>query len=93
VANVLVATLVLIEFSAVAIVNHDDTAFAVGLSLIPPATVVIWVTALALFACALTARWLLRRGRLLIATSRSSASARPGVWDHWLDSVSGLGPR
>jgi hypothetical protein len=85
-ANLLVATLVLIEFSAIALVNHDGKAFQLGLSLIPLVTVVIWATAAVLCVGALTPRWLLLLGRRLIRTSRFSPSDRSGVWDDWLDS-------
>jgi hypothetical protein len=85
-ANLLVATLVFIEFSAIALVNHDGKAFQLGLSLIPLVTVVIWATAAVLCVGALAPRWLLLLGRRLIRTSRFSPSDRSGVWDDWLDS-------
>ena len=44
-ANLLVATLVVAEFSGIALVKHDPKAFQMGLWLVPFVTLVIWVTA------------------------------------------------
>jgi len=84
-ANLLVATLVFIEFSAIALVNHDGKAFQLGLLLVPLMTVVIWGTAAVLFVGASMPKWLWMLRRRMIGTSRSSTSARSGVWDRWLD--------
>ena len=55
-ANLLVATVVSIEFSAIALVNHDGKALQLGLSLISLMTVVIWGTAAVLSVLALAPR-------------------------------------
>ena len=85
-ANLVGATLVFIEFSAIALVNHDGKTFKLGLSRIPLVTLVIWGTATVLCVLALSPRWLWMVGRRLTGTSRSSPSGRSGVWDDWLDS-------
>ena len=86
-ANLLVATLVFVEFSVIEIVNHDGVAFLLGLLLVPFVTLVIWGTAAALCVLALAPRWLCTLGRRLIrGPARSSPSDRSGVWDNWLDS-------
>jgi hypothetical protein len=92
-ANLLVATLVFVEFSAIAIVNHDSRAFQMRLWLFPLVTLVIWGTAAVLCVLALTPRWLwtLRR-RLIGGPVRSSPSERSGLWDDWLDSPEPHGP-
>jgi hypothetical protein len=84
-ANLLVTTLVFIEFSAIALVNRDGRAFQIGLWLIPFVTLVIWGTAAVLCVVALTPRWLWTLGRRLIGPAWSSPSGRSGVWDDWLD--------
>jgi hypothetical protein len=84
-ANTLVAALVFVEFCAFELVNHDGTAFLLGLSLVPILTLVIWSTSALLCAMALTPRWLRNLGRRLIGTSRSLPSRTSGVWDDWLD--------
>ncbi len=86
-ANLLVATLVFVEFSVIAIVNHDDRAFQLGLWLVPFVTLVIWGTAAVLCLLALAPRCLPTLGRRLIGGPvRSPPSDRSGVWDDWLDS-------
>jgi hypothetical protein len=85
-ANLLAATLVFIEFSAVAIVKNDGKTFELGLSAIPLLTFVIWGTAAVLIVVALTSKWLWLLGRRMTSTSRPSEPGRSGVWDHWLDS-------
>jgi hypothetical protein len=84
-ANLLVATLVFVEFSVIEIVNHDGGAFLLGLLLVPFVTLVIWGTAAALCVLALAPRWLCTLGRL-IRPARFSLSDKSGVWDDWLDS-------
>lgn len=86
-ANLLVATLVFVEFSAIAIVNHDGTAFLLGLCLVPLLTLVIWGIAAVLCGLALVPMWFWTlRLRLIGRPSRSSPSFMSGVWDDWLDS-------
>jgi hypothetical protein len=84
VANLVVATLVFIEFSAIALVNHNGNAFQLGLSLIPLVTLVIWGTVTVIYVVHLTSWGLGRLGRLN-GPARSSPAVRSGVWDNWLD--------
>jgi hypothetical protein len=79
VANLLVATLVFIEFSALAIVNHDGKTFQLGLWLVPFVTLVIWGTAAVLFVGASMPKWLWLIGRRLTGTSHCLPSRRSGV--------------
>ena len=55
-ANLLVATLVFVEFSGMALVEHDPRAFEIGLWLVPFVTLVIWASAVVLFNLALNTR-------------------------------------
>ena len=59
-ANLLVATLVVAEFSGIALVKHDPKAFQMGLWLVPFVTLVIWVTAAVLCLLSPTPRGLRR---------------------------------
>jgi hypothetical protein len=87
VANLIVGTLVFVEFSVISLVNRDGKAFQMGLWLVLFVTVVIWGTASVMCVVALTPRWLSMLGRWLIGgAARFSPSDRSGVWDDWLDS-------
>jgi hypothetical protein len=85
-ANLLVATMVFVEFSGIALVQHDPKAFQMGLWLVPFVTLVIWTTAAVLYLLFLAPGALRALGRRLVARCRSSLSAGSGVWDEWLDS-------
>jgi hypothetical protein len=85
-ANLLVATMVFVEFSVIALVKHEPKAFQMGVWLVPFVTLVIWVAATVLCLLALAPGALLALGRRLVARCRSSLSAGSGVWDDWLDS-------
>jgi len=85
-ANLVVATLVFVEFSGIALVEHDPKAFQVGLWLVPFVTLVISGAATVLYLRALAPRALRALGRCLEGQSRASLSARSGVWDDWRDS-------
>ena len=85
-ANLLVATMVFVEFSGIALFQHDPKAFRMGLWLVPFVTLVIWTTATVLFLLTLAPGALRALGRRLVALRRSSRSAGSGVWDEWLDS-------
>jgi hypothetical protein len=85
-ANLLVATLVVAEFSGIALVKHDPKAFQMGLWLVPFVTLVIWVTAAVLCLLAPTPRGLRALRRRLVGRHQSSLSARSRIWDDWLDS-------
>ncbi len=85
-ANLSVATLVFVEFSGIAIVNHDGAAFKMGLWLIPFVTLVVWSSASVLYLVFLTAGLLGTLWRRLIGPTRFSPSGRSGLWDDWLDS-------
>ena len=75
VANLLVATLVFIEFSVMSLVNRDGRDFQMGLWLVPFVTMVIWGTATVMCVVALLPRWLCTLGRRLIGgRARSSPS-------------------
>ena len=74
-ANLLVATLVVAEFSGIALVKHDPKAFQMGLWLVPFVTLVIWVTAAVLCLLAPTPRELRALGRRLVGRHQSSLSA------------------
>jgi hypothetical protein len=81
----LVATLMLIEFSAIALVDHDPKAMRMGLWFVAIVTLLVWATAALLYFLELAPRWLRALGRWLAARLRSPQSARSGVWDEWLD--------
>ena len=85
-ANLIVATLVLIDFSVIALGTHDGRAFQTVLWLVPFVTLVVWGTATVLYVVFLAARLLGTLERRLIRPARSSSSGMSGVWDHWLDS-------
>jgi Cu/Ag efflux pump CusA len=86
VANLIVGTLVFVEFSVISVVNRDGRGFQMGLWLVPFVTAVIWGTASVMCVVGLTPTWISMLGRWLIGgAARSSPSARSGVWDHWLD--------
>ena len=91
-ANLLVATLFLVQFSAIAIHNQDGSCFGFALLLVSITTLAIWCTAAVFFFFALAPRWLLLLGRSMVVTLRPSMSGRSGVWDRWLDSPEPLGP-
>jgi hypothetical protein len=94
VANLLVSTLVFIEFSVTSLVNHDGRDFQMGLWLVPFVTMVIWGTASVMCVVTLTPRWFSRLGRWLTGgPARHSPSERSGVWDDWLDSPAPHCPR
>ena len=85
VVNLSVATLVFVEFSAMAIVDHDGGAFRTGLWLVPFVTLVVWSTAALIFVGAAMPGWLRLIGRRLAGPSPTFRSGRSGVWDDWLD--------
>jgi hypothetical protein len=85
-ANLLVATMVFVEFSGIALVEHDPKAFQMGVWLVPFVTLVIWTTAAVLCLLFLAPGALRALGRRLVARCRSPLSAGSGVWDEWLDS-------
>ena len=84
-ANLLVATVVFVEFSGMALVEHDPKAFQIGLWLVPFVTLVIWASAVVLYLLALGPRALRALGRRLVRGHRFFPAARSGVWDEWLD--------
>jgi hypothetical protein len=84
-ANLLVAAFVFLEFSVIALAQHDGRAFRMGLWLVPFVSLVIWGTAAVLGAVALAPRRLLALGRRLIGRAESPPSGSPGIWDEWLD--------
>jgi hypothetical protein len=84
-ANLLVATLVVIEFSVIALVQRDGRALHVGLCLVLFAMLVVCGASAVLGVVALTPGRLWRLGRRLIGPARSSPPDKSGVWDDWLD--------
>ena len=87
VANLLVATLVFIEFSVMSLVNRDGRDFQMGLWLVPFVTMVIWGTATVMCVVALTPKVALHaREAADRRTSPVLTIRKSGVWDDWLDS-------
>jgi len=87
VANLIVGTLVFVEFCVMSLVNRDGRDFRMGLWLVTFVILVIWSTASVMCMVTLTPRWISMLGRWLIGEpARSSPPARSGVWDDWLDS-------
>ena len=81
VANLLVATLLLVVFSVMALGGHRDV-LELGLSLIPFVTLVIWGSATLLYLV-VRAVGLLGTLKRLIGHARSSGKSV--IWDDWLD--------
>jgi hypothetical protein len=84
VANLLVATLVFVEFSGFALVNHNPEDFRLGLWLIPFVTLVIWGTTTVFYLLTM-ALWGILALRRRLGRPGTSLSARSAVWDDWLD--------
>ena len=84
-ANLLVATMVVVEFSVIAWVDHDPKAFRFGLWAVPIVTLIIWATAAVLHFLELFTEALRALGRRLVGRHQSFPSVRSGVWDDWLD--------
>ena len=80
VASLVMAAILLVVFSAIALGEHRG-AWQLGLLLIPFATLVVWNSATVLYL-AFRAAGLLRTLKRLIGHARSSPS---GIWDDWLD--------
>src|SRR5262245_2561551 len=80
-ANLLVATMVVVEFSVIAWVDHDPKAFRFGLWVVPIVTLITWATAAVLHFLEMVTRALRALGRRLVGRPRSFPSARSGVWD------------
>ncbi len=85
VANLVVATLVLIVFTGMALGDHDRGAVRVGLWLVPFVTLVVWSSATVLYVV-FRAAGLVATLKRLIGQARSSRSGKSCVWDDWLDS-------
>ena len=83
VASLVIATLLLVVFSALALGDHRGV-LQLGLSLIPFATLVVWISATALYLV-FRAVGLLKTLKRLIGHARSSPSGKSGIWDDWLD--------
>jgi hypothetical protein len=86
VANLLVASLVFIEFSTLALINHDFKLLLLGLWLVSYVTLVVWCSAAVIGVAYFTPRWLGMLRKRLMGTVRSSPSDRSELWDDWLDS-------
>jgi hypothetical protein len=83
VANLLVATLVMVVFIAMALGGHRGL-FQLGLSLIPFVSLVVWSSAAVLYL-KYRAAGLLRTLKRRIRHARSSPAGKSGIWDDWLD--------
>ena len=83
VANLVVATLVLVAFIALALGVHRSV-LRLGLLLIPFVTLVVWSSATVLYLV-VRAGGLLGTLKRLIGQARSSASGKSVIWDDWLD--------
>ena len=81
VANLLVATLVLVVFIAMELGDHGGV-LRLGHSLIPFVTLVVWSSATVVYLV-VRAIGLLGTLKRLIGHARSSAKS--GMWDDWLD--------
>jgi hypothetical protein len=84
-ANLIVATMVFVEFSIISLVEHNPKTFQMGLWLVPFVTLVIWASTAVIYLLALAPRVIRALGRHLVGRPRSFPSARSGVWDDWLD--------
>jgi hypothetical protein len=83
VANLVVATLVLVAFTALALDVHRGLLL-LGLLIIPFVTLVVWSSAAVLYL-EYRAAGLLRTLKRRIRHARSSPSGKSGIWDDWLD--------
>src|SRR5262249_45057580 len=77
-ANLLVARIVFVEVSGIAVDQHDPKAFQIGLWLVLLVTLVLWTTAAVFCLLALAPGALLALGRRLVARCRTSRSAGSG---------------
>jgi hypothetical protein len=84
-ANLLIAAPVLFGSCGIAMVDHDPKAFWMGLWFGAIVTPLVWASAALLYVLDEAPGWLRALGRWLAAQSRTSPSARSGVWDDWLD--------
>jgi hypothetical protein len=84
-ANLLIAAPVLFGSCGIAMVDHDSKAFWMGLWFGAIVTPLVWASAALLYVLDEAPGWLRAVGRWLAARSRTSPSARSGVWDDWLD--------
>jgi hypothetical protein len=85
ISNLIVATLVFLEFTCMALFQHDPKTFQIGLWLIPYVTVVIWGSATVIFSLMVVANGFRTVVPWLLERSRISRTARSGVWDYCLD--------
>ena len=81
IANLLVATLVVVVFSTFALKEHALGALQLLLWLVPFVTVVVWSSASAIYLMFLVAKLFRALARRLVSSSGKSM-----VWDAWLDS-------
>jgi hypothetical protein len=83
VANLVVATLVLVVFIAMSFGVHRSI-WQLGLVLVPFVTLVVWSSATVLYLVSRVAG-LLGTLKRQIRHARSSPSGKSGIWDDWLD--------
>jgi hypothetical protein len=84
-ANLLLATMMVVECYVIAWVDHDPKAIRFGLWVIPIVTLITWAAAAVLYFLERAPGALRALGRRLVGRPRSLRSARSGVWDDWLD--------
>jgi hypothetical protein len=87
-ANLIVGTLVLVEFSVFSLVNRAGRDILLGLWLILFVTIVIWTIASLMGVVVLGSKWIWNRGHSLVRrVAGSSPASASSLWDEWLDSA------
>jgi hypothetical protein len=84
-ANLIVATMTIVEICVIARIDHDPKAFGFGLWAVPIATLITWATAAVLSSLERAPRALRALGRRLVGRPGFLRSEGSGVRDDWLD--------
>jgi hypothetical protein len=85
-ANLLVGTMVFVEFIIISLVSRNGRDILMGFWLVLLLSVLIWMIASLMCVVVLTPRWLCTLAqRLFVVRAKSSPSEASGVWDLWLD--------
>jgi hypothetical protein len=84
-ANLIVGTMVFVEFGILPILDHQLNTFWLGLMLALLSTVVVWCAGALICVIVLAPSRLLRLWRTIRVPNRFTQSGSSTVWDDWLD--------